>query len=93
MSGIRHNLPIFKEKRYRWFMHTVDNALILYSNPKVVFRLLCIHLLEKCGWEAVNTAFPGVSRASVYRWKRVYEQSEKKHTSLFPESTRPNKLR
>jgi len=93
MSRIRHNLPIFKEKRYRWFMHTVDTALVLDSNPKVTFRLRCIHLLEKYGWKAVNTAFPGVRRASVYRWKRVYEQSGRKYTSLLPGSTRPNKLR
>lgn len=93
MSRIRHSLPIFKEKRYRWFMHTVDTALILDSNPKVIFRLRCIHLLEKCGWKAVKTAFPGVSRASVYRWKKVYKSSGRKTTSLLPKSTRPHALR
>jgi transposase len=93
MSGIRHNLPIFKEKRYRWFMHTVDTALILDSNPKVTFRLRCIQLLERCGWKAVKTAFPGVSRASVYRWRRVYIQNGRKINSLVPRSTRPHKLR
>lgn len=93
MSRIRHSLPIFKEKRYRWFMHTVDTALILHSNPKAIFRLRCIDLLEKCGWEAVNTAFPGVSRASVYRWRRIYEDGEKKAKALLSKSTRPHILR
>jgi hypothetical protein len=74
-------------------MHTVDTALVLDSNPKVVFRLRCIHLLEKCGWKAVNTAFPGVSRASVYRWKKIYDQSGRNLKSLIPKSTRPHNLR
>lgn len=93
MFRVRHNLPIFKEKRYRWFMHTVDTALVLDSNPKVVFRLRCVNLLENHGWHAVKTAFPGVSRACVYRWRRIYEQSRRKSTSLLPKSTRPKNLR
>lgn len=90
---IRHNLPILKEKRYRWFMHTVDTALVLDSNPKAVFRLRCIKLLEEYGWKATRTAFPGVSRASVYRWKKQFNQGDRKTQSLLPKSTRPNNLR
>ena len=74
-------------------MHTVDTALVLDFNPKVVFRLRCISLLEKYGWKAVNTAFPGVSRASVYRWKKAYGSGGRNARSLFPKSTKPHKVR
>lgn len=74
-------------------MHTIDTALVLDSNPKVSFRLRCISLIEKHGWSAVNTAFPGVSRASVYRWKKTYEQGGKNAKALLPKSTKPHKAR
>lgn len=74
-------------------MHTVDTALVLNSNPKAVFRLRCVKLLEKYGWKAVQVAFPGVSRASVYRWKKQFNQGNRKPASLLPKSTRPHHLR
>jgi len=90
---IRHNFPIIKEKRYRWLMTTIDTALAFDSNDKARLKLHVIKVLEKKGWETVKIAFPGVSRASAFRWRRRYLESGKKLSSLIPLSTKPKKVR
>lgn len=90
---IRHNFPIIREKRYRWFMTTINTALQFDSNDKAKFRLHVVTLLETKGWQTVKLAFPGVSRASVFRWKKRYLDQQRKLGSLVPTSTKPKRVR
>lgn len=90
---LRTNFPIQKEKRYRWFMHTIDTALSFDSNDKAKLKLHVIELLEKTNWETVRLAFPGVSRASAFRWRKEFTRSGRKLSSLLPKSTKPKRVR
>jgi len=90
---IRHNFPIIKTEQYDWFMTTINTALCFDSNDKAKLKLHVIELLDKKGWEVVRIAFPGVSRASAFRWKKRYMESGKRLTSLLPDSTRPKRVR
>jgi len=90
---IRHNFPIINEKRYRWFMTTINTALSFDSNDRAKLKLHVIELLEKTNWETVRLAFPGVSRASAFRWKKEFIKSRRKLSSLIPQSTKPKRVR
>ena len=74
-------------------MHTIDTALAFDSNDKAKLKLRVIQLLEKSGWDAVKSTFPGVSRATVYRWRSRYIKSGRRLLSLLPHSTRPHSTR
>jgi hypothetical protein len=74
-------------------MHNINTALCFDSNNKAKLKLRVITLLEKSGWQAVSIAFPGISRATVYRWRKRYMDSDKKLQSLIPKSTKPHKTR
>lgn len=90
---IRHNFPIINEKRYRLFMTTTNTALQFDSNDSAKLKLHVIKLLEKTNWKTVKLAFPGVSRASSFRWKKEFIDSERKLLSLLPKSTKPKTVR
>lgn len=90
---LRYNLHFRHEKAYGRFMQTVDKALAFESSDIAQFRLCCIQLLESHGWEAVSQAFPNISRRSVYRWRSTYHDSNKRLSSLIPQSTRPHTVR
>lgn len=90
---LRHNFPIINEKRYRLFMTTTNTALRFDSSDSAKLKLHVITLLEKTNWKTVSLAFPGVSRASAFRWKKEFIKSGKKLSSLIPLSTRPKKVR
>jgi len=74
-------------------MTTIDTALSFDSNDKAKLKLHVIELLENTNWETVKLAFPGVSRASAFRWKTAFIESERKLHSLIPRSTRPKRCR
>jgi hypothetical protein len=90
---LRYNLHLQTQKQYRWFMTTIDTALSFDSNDKAKLQLHVIQLLERTNWKTVRLAFPGVSRASAFRWKKEFIESERKLSSLIPQSTRPKKVR
>ena len=74
-------------------MTTINTALCFDSNDKAKLKLHVITLLEERGWEVVKAAFPGISRATAYRWKKAFNDSGRKLTSLIPRSTRPHRVR
>lgn len=89
----RHNFPIINEKRYRLFMTTTNTALRFDSSDSAKLKLHVIELLEETNWRTVSLAFPGVSRASVFRWRKQFVDSDKKLLSLIPKSTKPRNIR
>jgi transposase InsO family protein len=74
-------------------MRTLETACGFDLSEKAKFRLHVLSVLAKGGWKSVHIAFPKLSRATVYRWKKTYEQSRKKLNALVPRSTRPHRLR
>lgn len=89
----RINFPIFSFKEYGVVMKRLSSALGFSESEISRLRLRCIELLEKHGFSAVHTAYPSIGRASVYRWKKKFDQSGRKLSSLLPHSTRPHKVR
>lgn len=90
---LRYNLFLMTHKKYLWFMKTIDTALNFDASDVARFRLQCINLFTKHGWRALITAYPNVSKRSLYRWKRGYLDSGKRLTFLIPKSTRPHNIR
>lgn len=45
------------------------------------------------GWKGVKLAFPNLKRATLYRWKKEYEDSGRRLNSLLPQSTIPKRKR
>jgi len=74
-------------------MSSLRTALGFGESDKAQFRFHILTLLSKSDWKGVHEAFPKLSRPTVYRWKKAYENSGKKLNSLIPRSTRPRNLR
>ena len=74
-------------------MTTINTALLFDSNDKAKLKLHVIELLEKTNWKTVKLAFPGISRATAFRWRKRYYDSGKRLSSLLPISTKPHKTR
>jgi hypothetical protein len=90
---IRHNFPIIKTKQYDKFMININTALCFDSNNKAKLKLRVIEFFEEYGIDATQRIFPGISRRSVYRWRKKFVDSGRKLSSLIPRSTRPHRVR
>jgi len=82
-----------KGKGYCTLMHTIQTALGFGASEKAKFKLHCIEFLEKHGWKSFHDAFPQISRATVFRWRKQFEDAGKLLNALVPKSTRPHKTR
>ena len=82
-------LPKYTRGQYRALMTTLKNALGFETSDKAKFRFHILRLLYTLGWKAVHQAFPHVSRPTVYRWKKRYEDCQKRLSALLPKTTRP----
>jgi transposase InsO family protein len=74
-------------------MRTLETALGFGASERAQFRFRCIELLGKYGWAGVHDAFPRVSRATVYRWRKQFHDAGKRLNALIPKSTRPQQTR
>lgn len=86
-------LPKLGHEGYRALMTTLTNALGFETSDKAKFRFHLLQLLYSFGWKAIHQAFPNVSRSTVYRWKKRYEDSQKRLSALLPQSTKPVHIR
>jgi transposase InsO family protein len=65
----------------------------LFSNNKTAqFRLKVIEFANEYGVKAATDAF-NVSRATIYRWKKMLKDNNGKLISLMPKSRKPKRLR
>lgn len=74
-------------------MRTLETALGFGASERAKFRLHCIEFLDKYGWAGVHDAFPHLSRATVYRWRKGFHDAGKRLNALVPQSTRPRRTR
>jgi transposase-like protein len=56
------------------------------------FRLKVIEFSKKYGVKASEDAF-GVSRATIFRWRRCLKESQGRLDSLIPKSRKPKRVR
>lgn len=74
-------------------MTTLTTALGFGLSEPAQFRFHILLLLYRSGWSMVREAFPNLSRPTVYRWKKAYENAGKKLNALIPKRTRPKRTR
>lgn len=84
----RYILPYLSEGNYNTLMKLVSPEL---SDP-VKFRLHVLVHYYKYGIRSAVDAF-NLPRTTIYTWKRKYELSNKRSSSLIPKSTRPHHTR
>lgn len=89
----RYCVSKYTRSGYRTLMKTLETSLGFGVSHKAQFKLRCLELLDRYGWDGVKTAFPHVSRATVYRWHKQFHDSGRKLNVLVPHSTRPHRIR
>jgi len=73
-------------------MKTYKSIITFSINDQARFRLKVIEYFDNYGLAATKEAF-GVSRATIYRWKKRLKDSGGKLSSLIPKSTCPKRVR
>lgn len=74
-------------------MTTLNTVLGFDTSETAQFRFHVLGVFYESGWKGVKLSFPKLARATLYRWKKAYEDSGKKLNSLIPKSTRPKNTR
>lgn len=74
-------------------MNTYQTLLGFDTSDKAKFRFHVLQVFYQGGFEATKIAFPELKRATLYRWKKNYEESGKRLNSLVPGSTKPHHTR
>ena len=88
----RYTLPRFSKRNYAVLMKTIHTALIFDTSDVAKYRLHVLTIFYKHGLKAAVDAF-GVKKSTLYDWRRTYEGSGKRLSSLVPKSTRPKTTR
>lgn len=89
---LRYTLPKFSKRSYAVLMKTLSTTLPGESSDCVAFRRHVLEVYYRHGWQAAVAAF-AIGKTTLYRWKKKYEQSQRRPVSLVPISTRPHRLR
>ena len=74
-------------------MTTLNTLLGFDTSDRAKFRFHVLQVFYQEGFKATKIAFPELKRATLYRWKKDYEQSGKRLNSLVPVSTKPHHTR
>lgn len=74
-------------------MTTLTTVLGFSSSEPAQFRFHVLKVYYEQGWQATSVAFPKLKRATLYRWKKVYEKSGRRLNALVPQSTTPQHTR
>ncbi len=77
---------------YDWLMKTFNHLTAFDRNEIAKLRLEVIEFYNRFGLLATLSAFK-VSKATLYRWRKEFKDSQKQLTALIPKSTRPKRLR
>ena len=77
---------------YHRLMKTIDNSNLLKSHPEIERKLKIINFCAKHGFSATYDAY-GVSRSSIFLWKKKLKDSQGKLLSLRNLSRKPHNMR
>lgn len=92
LHHIKYILPRFTPGQYHALMRSWTNLSGFESNDVAQFRHLVLRLVYDFGWKAAVAAYK-VPKSTLFDWKKKYELSGKRLSSLVPKSTRPHHLR
>lgn len=76
----------------REYMNIIRSLAAYQASDVAQLRKKVLEFCEVHGVMATLDAY-GISRPTLYRWKQVYEQSQKRLSSLVPQSRKPKRLR
>lgn len=85
-------LPKFSPGAYHFLVRSLTNSLTFDSSDIAKYRHHVLVFFYTHGFKAAKDAF-GVKKSTLYDWKKAYEASGKRLTSLVPCSTRPHNTR
>lgn len=85
-------LPKFSSRDYYSLMRCFANLEGFEENDVAKFRLMVLKHTFEFGWKAAVAAY-AVPKSTLFDWKRVYEKSNRRLSSLVPKSTRPHRTR
>lgn len=88
----RYILPKLNRGNYNTLMKLISNSLTFSVSDAAKFRLHVLDHYYKHGIKSACHAF-NIPRSTIYGWRKVFEKSKKKISSLIPKSTRPINLR
>jgi len=91
-NHLRYLFPKVSRGAYHALMIDLRNSLGFEQSDIAKFRLLVLDQLYKYGWKAASDAYK-VKKSTLFDWKKRFEESGKKLSSLIPKSTRPRQLR
>lgn len=90
----RSVLPNMSKSNYHLLMKTLNTSQKIETNRDVVsFRKHVLKQLQDHGIAFTLSAFPNISRSTIYNWKKIYFASKFNDACLIPKSTRPKRLR
>lgn len=84
----RYILPKLSWDNYNTLMRLISPVL---SDP-AKFRKHVLDHYYQYGWRSSCNAF-GIKKSTLYDWRRLYQSSGRRMTSLVPKSTRPHHTR
>ena len=73
-------------------MKRIDRIFKVSRSEEATFRVKVLSYHKEYGTRATLDAY-GVSKASLYRWRKTLRENQGKATSLIPRSTRPKNVR
>lgn len=85
-------LPRMKHYDYASWMKLLNNCFSFDLSDPAKFRYHVLTYYYKHGYKASIDAF-SISKTTLYRWKKEYEISKKRLSSLIPKSTKPKTTR
>ena len=91
-NKIIYALPKFYRSNYATLMKTLENIHNFDTSDIAQFRFHVLQHFYHYGLSSTMNAF-SVKRSTLYDWKKSYEDSSKRLSSLIPRSTRPKKTR
>lgn len=89
---VRYVLPKFSKSNYNALMKTIHNTFTFDLSDIAKYRFHILSFFYLHGLKATLDAFK-VKKSTFYDWKKAYEFSGKRLSSLIPQSTRPKHLR
>lgn len=89
---VRYLRPKYSQKSYHRLMKMLQDSLSLEVSDVAQFRLHVINHYYKYGLRPTLEAFK-LKKTTMHEWKRTYEKSGKRVSSLIPHHTRPLHVR
>jgi len=82
----------YKLKMYNSSMYHIINSKRFNQSDTAKLRLQVIEYHSKYGTQPTIDAFK-ISKATIFRWKKIFNDSNRNIYSLIPQSTKPHKVR